>query len=197
MMGGLDGGRRLLEQGTSKPKNLSVTLGRFGQYFARYWYGLALALVFIVLSTWTQVTAPEILGQAVACYLFPGPGSVCWFATVDPAATIEQKVAGLGVMALALTGLFILGAVASGLGFYAMRWTGENVLKRIRQDLFRKLQRLSIGFYAEHEAGDLMSRVTSDTDAIQQAFGFALLNVHSGALMNDRVLVKMLEIKNP
>ena len=197
MMGGLDGGRRLLEQGTSKPKNLSVTLGRFGQYFARYWYGLALALVFIVLSTWTQVTAPEILGQAVDCYLFPGPGSVCWFATVDPAATIEQKVAGLGVMALALTGLFILGAVASGLGFYAMRWTGENVLKRMRQDLFRKLQNLSIGFYAENEAGDLMSRVTSDTDAIQQAFGFALLNVLSGALLIVWVLVKMLEINIP
>ncbi len=196
-MGGLDGGRRLLEQGTSKPKNLSVTLGRFGQYFARYWYGLALALVFIVLSTWTQVTAPEILGQAVDCYLFPGPGSVCWFATVDPAATIEQKVAGLGVMALALTGLFILGAVASGLGFYAMRWTGENVLKRMRQDLFRKLQNLSIGFYAENEAGDLMSRVTSDTDAIQQAFGFALLNVLSGALLIVWVLVKMLEINIP
>ena len=197
MMGGLDGGRRLLEQGSSKPKNLGDTLGRFGRYFARYWYGLVIALVFIIVATWTQVTAPEIIGQAVDCYLFPQASSVCWFATVDPAATMDQKLVGLGTMALVLVGLFLLGAVASGIGFYAMRWTGENVLTRMRQDLFRKLQSLSIGFYAENEAGDLMSRVTSDTDAIQQAFGFALLNVLSGALLIVWVLVKMLQINLP
>lgn len=196
-MMGLDGGRRLLEQGSSKPTNLGATLRRFGQYFARYWYGLVIALVFIVLATWTQVAAPEILGQAVDCYLFPVQGANCWFATVDPAATIEQKLAGLGQMTLVLAGLFVLGAVASGLAFYAMRWTGENVLRRLRQNLFRQLERLPIGFYAENEAGDLMSRVTSDTDAIQQAFGFALMNVFSGALLIVWILVRMLQTNVP
>jgi ATP-binding cassette subfamily B protein len=196
-MMGLDGGRRLLEQGSSKPRNLGDTLGRFGRYFARYWYGLVLALVFIVIATWTQVVGPEVIGQAVDCYLFPQDASSCWIATVDPAATIEQKLAGLGTLVLILVGLFVLGAVVSGLGFYAMRWTGENVLKRIRQDLYRKLQSLSVGFYADNEAGDLMSRVTSDTDAIQQAFGFALMNVLSGVLLIVWILVKMLEINVP
>lgn len=182
-MMGLDGGRRLLEQGSLKPANLGATLRNFASYFARYWYGFVLSIAFIVLSTWVQVTAPEIIGQAVDCYLFPQPTSVCWFADVDPAAPVEQKLAGLGTMALVLVGLFLLGAVASGIGFYAMRWTGERVLRQLRRDLFRKLQSLSLGFYSENEAGDLMSRMTSDTDAIQQAFGFALLNVFSGVLL--------------
>jgi ATP-binding cassette subfamily B protein len=196
-MMGLDGGRRLLEQGSSKPTNLGTTIARFGRYFAKYWYGIAAAFLLIVVATWTQVTAPEIIGQAVDCYLFPSPGSVCWFAEVDPAATVDQKLAGLGVMALALAGLFILGAIVSGLGFFAMRWTGEQVLRKIRRDLFRKLQSLSIGFYSENEAGDLMSRMTSDTDAIQQAFGFALMNVFSGVLLIVWIIVKMFEINIP
>ncbi|MFO7320815.1 MAG: ABC transporter ATP-binding protein [Chloroflexota bacterium] len=196
-MMGLDGGRRLLEQGSIKPTNLGSTIARFAQYFARYWYGLVIALVFILVATWTQVVTPELIGQAVDCYLFPQPASVCWFAEVNPAATAADKLAGIGTIVLVLVGLFILGAITSGLAFFAMRWSGENVLRRLRQDLFRKMTDLPIGFYAENEAGDLMSRVTSDTDAIQQAFGFALMNVLSGALLMVWILVKMLQTNVP
>ena len=47
-------------------------------------------------------------------------------------------------------------------------------------DVFDHLHRLSLGYYAEHEAGDLMSRITNDTETIQQAISFALVNVLSG-----------------
>ena len=53
----------------------------------------------------------------------------------------------------------------------------------MRVDVFHHLHRLSLGYYAEHEAGDLMSRITNDTETIQQAFSFALVNVLSGALL--------------
>jgi len=49
--------------------------------------------------------------------------------------------------------------------------------------VFEHLHRLSLSYYAENEAGDLMSRITNDTTAIQQAFGFALVQVFSGVLM--------------
>jgi ATP-binding cassette, subfamily B, multidrug efflux pump len=197
MMGGLDGARRLMERETLKPKNVSATLARFWQYFRHYWFALLVVAALMIVNVWTQVTAPEITGQAVDCYLFPRPGSVCWFTTVAPDATLETKIAGLLTMVLVLVGLFILGAVLGGLMFYTMTWTGQNALRQIRVDLFRHLHRLSLGYYAEHEAGNIMSRITSDSDTIQQALSFALVNVVSGSLLIVWIMVKMLQTNVP
>ena len=73
MMGGLGGPRHLMEQETSKPKNIGATLARFGSYFRKYWVGFVLALAMIGVGTWTQVKTPELIGQAVDCYLLPNP----------------------------------------------------------------------------------------------------------------------------
>jgi len=196
-MMGMDGGRRLFEQDVIKPKDLSQTIARFGAYFRHYWFSGIVALVLIFIGTWTQVVSPDYIGQAVDCYLFPRDPASCWYTTVDPNATIDAKIAGLGGLVLALTALFVAGSVLNGMAFYAMSWTGQNVLRNIRHDLFRHLQRLSLGYYAEHEAGNIMSRVTSDTDTIQQAFSFALLNVIGGVLLIVWIMIKMLQTNVP
>jgi ATP-binding cassette subfamily B protein len=67
--------------------------------------------------------------------------------------------------------------------FFLMSWTGQHVLRALRVDVFRHLQQLSLSYYAEHEAGDVMSRITNDATAIEQAFGFALVQVFSGSLL--------------
>ena len=94
-----------------------------------------------------------------------------------------DRIAGLGRMILILIGLFVVSSVLTGLTFYFMSWAGENVLRVLRVKVFEQLHNLSLSFYAQNEAGDLMSRITNDTSAIQQAFGFALIQVFSGALM--------------
>ena len=128
MMGGLEGARRLMENDTSKAGNLGATLGRFGQYFKQHLGYVQLALVLIVGATWAQVQAPEYIGQAIDCYLFPQQASECWFTTVPPDATIETKIAGLGEIVLALLALYVAGAVLTGLTFYVMSVSGQIVL---------------------------------------------------------------------
>jgi ATP-binding cassette subfamily B protein len=53
----------------------------------------------------------------------------------------------------------------------------------LRLEVFELLHQLSLSYYAENEAGDLMSRITNDTSAIEQAISFALVNVFSGVLL--------------
>ncbi len=197
MMGPLGGRERLLMGESQKPKSIGSTLGRFWQYFRRYWFALIFVLILMITQVWTQVTAPEILGQAVDCYLFPRPGSVCWFATVPPNATTDMKLAGLLTMVLTLVGLYVVGAIAGGLMFYAMTWAGQHVLRQLRIDIFRHIHRLTLGYYAENEAGNIMSRITNDSDTIQQALNFALVNVLSGLLLIVWVMVKMLQTNAP
>ncbi len=110
----------------------------------------------------------------------------------DP-ATMTQAVrfAGLGRVILIMVVLFALGSLLNGLTFFLMAWTGEQILRRMRTQVFDHLHTLSLGYYARNEAGDLMSRITNDTSAIQQAFGFALVQVLSGALTLVWIAVNM------
>ena len=222
MMHGRAGG--MLNQETLKPRNLGDTLVRLGRYFGQYWYMIVLAVLFVVVSTWTQVTTPELTGQATDCFLVPAgasafggfasqnsaqqAASTCYLATEDPStltisrrlihgmytlggfemadpltATSEQRIEGLLRLVLVMIALFVLGSVLTGATFFTMAWTGQHVLRVLRVKVFEQLHRLSLSYYSEHEAGDLMSRITNDTTAIEQAFSFALVNVFSGILL--------------
>src|SRR5512135_86510 len=75
MFGGPDGMRRLMSQEQLKPKRLGETMGRFGAYFKPYWPVLILVALLVIGSTWAQVTAPDLIGQSVDCYLTPSAAS--------------------------------------------------------------------------------------------------------------------------
>jgi len=233
MMGGHGRFGSLLDQETVKPKSVSETLGRLGRYFGRFGFMLLLAALFIVTSTWMQVTTPELIGQATDCFLvpagagafgnFPGAqaqaaqsGSACWigndpaslsgtqwvmgrlfslggYQMPDPASSSDvDRIAGLGRLVLILVGLAVGASLLNGLTFFTMAWTGQHVLRELRLEVFDKLHQLSLSYYAEHEAGDLMSRITNDTSAIEQAISFALVNVLGGILLLVWVTYNML-----
>src|SRR5215211_2638144 len=189
----------MLNRETIKPRNLGETLGRLGRYFGQYWHMIALAILFVVISTWTQVTTPELTGQATDCFLVPaGASAFEGFEMVDPlTATNEQRVEGLFRLVLVMIGLFVLGAVFTGATFFTMAWTGQHVLRVLRVEVFEQLHRLSLSYYSKQEAGDLMSRITNDTSAIEQAFSFALVNVFSGILLLVWVAYNMVTTNAP
>jgi ATP-binding cassette subfamily B multidrug efflux pump len=209
--GGPGGPGRLMAQETTKPKNVGATLARLGRYFAPYWLALAFVVGLLIAGTYAQVSAPELIGQAVDCYLTPAttalvklpiPGAAasatnCWFATVDPNATQADNVRGLGAIILIVAGLYVVGALASGGQFYLMAWAGQHVLRFLRVEVFKHLHKLSLGYYAENEAGNIMSRITNDMSTIEQTLSFALVSVTSGALLIVWIAYRMLEKSVP
>lgn len=131
-------------------------------------------------SCWLAKEPAELTGrQALMSRIYRTGG----YTVADPAtATTDQRIEGLVRLIGLLIVLFVLGSVLTGLTFFSMAWTGQHVLRQMRVEVFEQLHRLSLSYYAEHEAGDLMSRITNDTTAIEQAFSFALVNVFSGIL---------------
>src|SRR5258706_9106354 len=173
MMGGMGGPRQLLEIEVQKPKNLGATLRRFWHYFRPYWLGVTLAMLFVVVGALSQVLAPALFGEVIDCYLLPRPGT-CWYATITPNMAFDARMAGLTGLFGLLVALFIVGSLLQGLAFYMMNWSGQRALRDMREDLFAQIQRLSLGYYSRNEAGNIMSRITIDTDTIQEVLGFAL-----------------------
>ncbi|MSP14983.1 MAG: ABC transporter ATP-binding protein [Chloroflexi bacterium] len=207
MMGGPGGVQRLFGQDTLKPKNTGATLARLAGYFKSWWPALLAVVVLMIIGTWTQVTAPELLGQAVDCYLSPqastqaqipglstGVKNNCWFTTVSTTRTTNDLLQGLGSLVLITIVLYLVGSITGGLQFFMMTWAGQHVLMKLRLDVFKHLHRLSLGYYAQNEVGNLMSRITNDTDALQQALSFALVNVTSGVLLIVWIAYKMLSL---
>ncbi|MDQ3778651.1 MAG: ABC transporter transmembrane domain-containing protein, partial [Actinomycetota bacterium] len=68
--------------------------------------------------------------------------------------------------------LFVVAGLAnlatSAAQTYFTGWTGERILADLRNQLFRHLQRLSLGFYERNRAGVIISRLTNDVDALDQ-----------------------------
>src|SRR5688572_18003596 len=75
MMGGPGGPRGLLDRDVLKPQSTGITLARLAQHFKPFWFAMLAAAVFVVISTWTQVTTPELMGELVDCYLSPAAAS--------------------------------------------------------------------------------------------------------------------------
>ena len=203
-------GDRMLRQETLKPKSVGATLARFSRYFRPYWFGLTLVTVLMAVNAYTQVIGPVLIGQAVDCFLAPaafGEGGEagrglqlpaqsdpqtetdsqanCWYAPEvalgDPSR--NDLLRGLLNITLVITAYYLVGSVTGGLMFFSMSWTGHHVLRRLRVRLFNHLHRLSLGFYTRNETGDLMSRITNDSDTIQQVVSFALVQVLSSVLL--------------
>jgi ATP-binding cassette, subfamily B, multidrug efflux pump len=204
-----------LRQEARKPTAVRQTLGRFWHYFRRHSHVLIVVALLIVVSTYLQVKIPDLLGQAVDCYLTPatqaailqhaGPGAAgaapaadanCTYAHLGAQATAAQYLAGLGGLVLLVVGIFIVSSLLTGLQFFLMTYVGQQVLRTLRVDVFTHIHRLSLGYFSKHEAGDVMSRITNDADTIQQAISFPLINVVQGSLMIVWVSVTMLQL-NP
>ncbi|NTW00683.1 MAG: ABC transporter ATP-binding protein [Oscillochloris sp.] len=196
MMMGHGGPGRMLNTETQKPKNTAATLVRFWRYFKPYWYAVAITAILIIISTVLQVVAPVLTGQAVDCYLLP-QADACWYTAIQPNAAIAARASGLGTLVLVMVIVFVGGSFLQGLAFYSMNWAGQHALRAIREDTFDQIHQLSLGYYARNEAGNIMSRITSDTDTIQQVLGFALLSVVSGALQVVLTVAAMLAANVP
>jgi ATP-binding cassette subfamily B protein len=204
---------RIFGREVSKPAKVTDTLRRFAGYFRPYLPQYLLVLAMMGLSTWTQVTVPELIGQAVDCFLTPATASAvapefasfldadadplgtqtnCTYTTPKADWAEADFINGLGGLVLRIAGLYAVGAISTGLMFYFMVWSGQHVLKALRVQVFQQINRLSIGYHVEHEAGDTMSRVTNDADTIQQGMTFALVQVLSGATLILWVAYNML-----
>jgi len=109
---------------------------------------------------------------------------------------IDQFIGGKNPAGLLRTVLFMLGAYLANNLFQAaasliMARVSQDALKLIRRDLFEHLQQLSIGFFDTHPTGGLMSRLTNDVDAINQAVSQNVVSLIASLLTMLGIIVTM------
>jgi ATP-binding cassette subfamily B protein len=113
-----------------------------------------------------------------------------WLSNLVLSISGPDKLSILKFAALAALAIAAVGALCSYAEKYLTTSVGQWVMHDLRRTLYSHIQRLSLAFYDQKRTGDLISRVTSDIDAIQSFIVSGLL----GALINTLTLVGMVGV---
>ncbi len=104
---------------------------------------------------------------------------------------------GLLQVILLMAGIYIVGTIATFSYSWIMVTVSQGVQKRIRDEMFAKMQALPIRYFDTHTYGNVMSHYTNDTDALRQMLSQSLPAVISSAVMIIAVFVAMLFMSIP
>ena len=88
-----------------------------------------------------------------------------------------DPMAGIGQLAAVYLAAQLIAYLFEFIQVYLMQWTGQKIMFDLRRDIFRHMQRMHIGFFDTHAVGRLVTRLTSDVDAINDMFTAGVLAI--------------------
>ncbi len=162
-----------------KARSPGKTLLRILGYMKPYRVNLVAVLVCILVTALAQTTGNASIGSLVDDYILPMIGSGS--ADFGPL---------LGFL-VQLGCIFGLGILASFLQQFLMVYVTQGTQKRIRDEMFSKMQRLPLRYFDTNTAGNIMSRYTSDIDTLRQMISQSIPQCISSIVTVAVILVTM------
>jgi ATP-binding cassette, subfamily B, bacterial len=157
--------------------------------FRPHWKALSVAFVAVLIEGAASLFDPWPI-KIVLDYALGSRAMPDWIARIVHGTFGEGKLAIIYFAAISTVVVAAVGAIASFTQNYLTTKIGQMVMLDLRQTLYHHIQRLSLSFYDRAKIGDLISRVTTDVDAIQNFVSTALL----GIVVNTLTLVGMLGV---
>jgi ATP-binding cassette subfamily B protein len=148
-------------------------LRRLLPYLRPFRAGVTLVLLLVVLYTALGLLGPYLMGVAI-----------------DRLLRTKQTL-GLAQLALLMLGVYVLGNLLQAVSGRMMARISQRALKQLRADLFSHVQSLPVRFFDRNAAGDLLSRLTNDIDAINQAISQNVTTLVASLLSMVGIVVAM------
>ncbi len=166
--------RRPAEPGKiEKAKDPRNAILRLAAYLLPFKLQLGLVLGFVLIYTLLGLAGPFLMGRAI-----------------DEFITTKQA-SGLEGIALLMLAAYVLNNLFQAIANWVMANVSQRALKLMRKDLFTHLQSLPLSFYDRNPAGELMSRLTNDIDAINQAVSQNVTSLLASILSMVGIIVAM------
>ncbi|MBP3401653.1 MAG: ABC transporter ATP-binding protein [Clostridia bacterium] len=156
----------------------SKTIFKVLRYIGKYKLLLPISVILAAISTALTLYVPILIGRAIDLIVDKG--------NVDFAGIIEQL--SLAAILIGITALaqWIMSTVNNKIAF--------NVTKDIRNDAFRKLHRLPIGYIDTHAHGDIVNRIINDSDRFSEGLLLGFTQVFTGVLTIVGTMAFMISI---
>lgn len=126
-----------------------ANLRRIARYFRPYWRWWVIILLCVAAAAGLNVLPP-----------------ICVARIIDVAIPGEDR-ALLALLAGAMVGLAVVSGLISVLQRTLTTRTGQSIMFDLRNELYRHLQRMSLGFYTATRSGEIVSRINNDVNAVQ------------------------------
>lgn len=166
----------------AKPKDLLKSIKRLLSYIGKDGYKVAIAIFCVLLTTGSTLGGTYMLRPIID--------------NLGASIPADEKIRNLILGLLVMGAIYAVGVIASFSQARIMIRVSQDTINRIRNDLFSKLQSLSIRYFDTNSAGDIMSRFTNDVDNIGQMFDSTILQMFSGILTLIGSIVLMF-VTNP
>ena len=143
---------------------------RLGRYLVRDRRRLLVALLLLLPLAFAGALQPVLLGQAVS--VLRGEPSLPWLSGLSLSASIRMIIGLYFVSVMLRLGL-------QGVQTFSIQAVGQRLTARIRDDLFEHSLSLSLRFHDRMPVGKLLTRLTSDVDALAEVFASGAVGVLS------------------
>ena len=153
---------------------------RLMQYLRPYRMQVVVAVSFTLAITAMELAGPYLFAVGIGHYIVPGFEG-----------TISRTAALVGLLRVALeyAGSILLSFGLQYVQVRIMQWIGQQTMYDLRREIFEHLQRLPMSFFDSSPVGRLVTRATTDVDALNDLFASGVV-----AMLNDFVLLFALAI---
>jgi ATP-binding cassette subfamily B protein len=153
--------------------NTRQTLLRMAAYLRPYRLQLLVVALFVTISTVLRLFGPVLLGRAIDEFISPGD-----------AVGLRNLVAQIIIV-------YVAAGATSMVQGLIMVVLGQRFVSDIRAGLFSHVQEMSMVFHDRNQVGDLMSRITNDSEAINRTLSNGLIEFTSNVLLLGGTFVAM------
>lgn len=153
--------------------------------FKNYKFLFALVLVCILVSSAVTVAGSLFIQVVIDSYITP--------LLLEEYPVFDGLLQAIGIMAM----IYLSGVIAS---FLYNRWMvtiSQGILKDIRMDMFKHMQRLPIRYFDTHTHGDIMSYYANDTDTLRQVLSQSIPQMFSSMITVVAVFISMVMMSIP
>jgi ATP-binding cassette subfamily B multidrug efflux pump len=164
---------------------------RLIKYLYPYKWQACVSLVAILIKAASDVLGPYLTKVAVDRYMTSKPpeqlSALARWLSPSPAHGITQ-LAGIYL------GTLILSYFLEFVQTYLMQWTGQKVMFDLRRQIFRHIQGMHIAFFDRHPVGRLVTRLTSDVDALNEMFTSGVFAIFEDVFVLLGIILVMLRM---
>ncbi|MAS33104.1 MAG: hypothetical protein CL610_03795 [Anaerolineaceae bacterium] len=154
-------------------RNTRSTVRRLLGFLKPYRPQLLVVAVLAISGTLFNLAGPILLGQAIDQFI------------------IASDHDGLARTVVLMLAVYVGGGVTGVIQGLMMVVIGQRFVSQLRSRLFSHVQFLSMDYHDRHKVGDLMSRVSNDTEAINQALSNGLIEFTTNILLLGGIMVTM------
>ena len=159
-------------------------------YLRPYSWQVVVALSAIIFKAVLDVLGPFLTKTAIDKYLSHVATSHSYLDRWLSSAPLQ----GIAQLAALYVGTLVFSFFCDFLQTYYMQWTGQMVMFDLRSQIFRHLQRMHIGFYDRNPVGRLVTRVTSDVDALNEMFTAGVVSIFEDVFVLLGIIVIMMRM---